>query len=125
MKLPLEDREKAAQFEKKNSYEKNLLELIKRAYLEDYPVGYDVEEINKRVAQKGSYDIFYRRLIKGAHFFVHEYIVTAKKAVSLEETQFLDLNFHPLAITVVQPKLNKNESTRVFIVTSAQAETEN
>ncbi|HDM76874.1 MAG TPA: hypothetical protein ENG51_10440 [Deltaproteobacteria bacterium] len=116
LRLPDYDKEKALKFEKATPYEKMLLSLIRAAYLEEPPEGYEVTEINTELKAYDKLKIIHRLDIKGARFVVHEFFLEAKKKVRLDESQFLDLVLHPLAICLSKMELQKGEVGRLFIV---------
>jgi len=112
------DATKALQHEKSNTYEDTILELIKSAYLEEVPRGYEVNEINKPVKEFQEVQIIHIKEYIGGMYQIHEYVVKAKVELTLNEATILDTlkPNNTLAVSIVHLYLRPNEQTRVFIV---------
>jgi hypothetical protein len=117
LKLPYRrDITKARAFEKEDPFKETIAKLIKAAYLEEIPDGYDVEVINKPAGSFKELDmVLYRRYI-GDRFVVEEYLITAKLNLELSEASFLPYLKNPSAISIVKPILKEGETTRMFVV---------
>jgi len=116
LRLPAYEKEKAAEYEKSGPYRKTLLGLIRSAYLEQPPEGYQVEEINQPLKNSDKIEVFLRRKMKGAHYVVYEYVIMAKQKVNLDEIHFLHITRNPLAISLSKLILTEGETARLFIV---------
>ncbi len=116
LKLPYKDIAKARAFERASPFEETIAKLIKAAYLEEIPDGYDVEMVNKPAGSFRELDmVLYRRYI-GDRFVVEEYLITAKLNLELSEASFLPYLKNPVAISIVKPILKEGETTRMFVV---------
>lgn len=117
LKLPYKkDTAEARTFERANPFEETIAKLIKSAYLEEIPDGYDVEVVNRTAGSFKELDlVLYRRYI-GDRFVVEEYLITAKLNLELSEASFLPYLKNPVAISIVKPILKEGETTRMFVV---------
>ncbi len=118
LKSPYFGKEKAINYEKSNDYENMILKLIKSAYFEDIPEGYEIEDIDKLFKEYQEIRLLHRRNYKGMIFEVQEYIVIAKKEININEITLLEVISpkNPIAISIVTPLLKNNDQSRVFIV---------
>ena len=112
------DKEKAFSFEKSNDYENLILKLIRSAYLEDIPEGYDVEDVGKVFREYQEVRLVHKRNYTGIMFQVQEYVLMAKKDLNINEITLLEAVSpkNPLAVSIVSPVLRTNEQSRFFIV---------
>lgn len=112
------DKEKAFSFEKSGDYENMILKLIRSAYLEDIPEGYDVEDIGKVVREYQEVSIVHKRNYTGIMFQVQEYVLIARKELNINEITLLEAVSprNPLAVSIVSPVMRPNEQSRFFIV---------
>lgn len=97
-------------------YEKVLSDLIRHAYLEDIPPGYELEEDNKTVKKFEELDLVRRRIYKGLEFVVEEWIVMPNRDLSLDEASFIPYFPHVVAIALSKLKLFKGDQARLFVV---------
>lgn len=116
LKLPYAQKERAKELEKSNPYDELMLSLIKSAYLEEPPNGYEVKLVNKPYRSFAELDMILYRVYEGDLYRVEEYILTAKEDVELWEGQFMLYLKNPLAISIVDPVLKKGQSTRLIAV---------
>lgn len=118
LKSSYADKEKAFAFEKSGDYETMMLSLIKSAYLEDIPEGYDVEDIEKVLRDYREIRLVHKRNYTGIMFQVQEYVLMAKKDLNINEITLLEAVSpkNPLAVSIVSPLLGTNEQGRFFIV---------
>jgi conjugal transfer pilus assembly protein TraK len=117
LKLPYKkDTTKAKAFEKASSFEEAIGKLIKAAYLEEIPDGYDVEMVNKPAGSFRELDLVLYRRYTGDRFVVEEYLITAKLNLELSEASFLPYLKNPVAISIVKPILKEGETTRMFVI---------
>ncbi len=117
LKLPYKkDTTKARDFERASSFEETIAKLIKSAYLEEIPDGYDVEMVNKPAGSFRELDMVLYRKYTGDRFVVEEYLITAKLNLELSEASFLPYLKNPVAISIVKPILKEGETTRMFVV---------
>jgi conjugal transfer pilus assembly protein TraK len=117
LKLPYKkDTTKAQVFEKASPFEETIAKLIKSAYLEEIPDGYDVEVVNKPAGSFRELDLVLYRRYTGDRFVVEEYLITAKLNLELSEASFLPYLKNPVAVSIVKPILKEGETTRMFVV---------
>ena len=117
LKLPFKkDTNKAKVFEKASPFEETIGKLIKAAYLEEIPDGYDVEVVNRSAGSFRELDLVLYRRYTGDRFVVEEYLITAKLNLELSEASFLPYLKNPVAISIVKPILKEGETTRMFMV---------
>jgi hypothetical protein len=117
LKLPYrKDTTKARAFEKSSPFEEIVAKLIKSAYLEEIPDGYDVEFVNQSAGSFRELDMVLYKRYTGDRYVVEEYIITAKLNLELSEASFLPYLKNPIAISIVKPILKEGESTRMFVV---------
>jgi len=117
LKLPYKkDTTKAKAFEKASPFEETIAKLIKAAYLEEIPDGYDVEMVNRQAGSFRELDLVLYRRYTGDRFVVEEYLITAKLNLELSEASFLPYLKNPSAISIVKPILKEGETTRMFVV---------
>ncbi|MFZ8785218.1 TraK domain-containing protein [Thermocrinis sp.] len=117
LKLPYKkDTTKARAFERASPFEETIAKLIKVAYLEEIPDGYDVEMVNKPAGSFRELDLVLYRRYTGDRFVVEEYLITAKLNLELSEASFLPYLKNPVAISIVKPILKEGETTRMFVV---------
>ena len=96
-----------------------MLELIKKAYKEEVPTGYTLENIDKVVADFQELTLVHFKKYRGSHYNVNEYIIKAKKPLyNIEEKTFLDYVNHPLAMAITKFELNKKEEARLLVVSN-------
>ncbi len=117
LKLPYKkDTTKARAFERASPFEETIAKLIKAAYLEEIPDGYDVEVVNSPAGSFRELDMVLFRRYTGDRFVVEEYLITAKLNLELSEASFLPYLKNPSAISIVKPILKEGETTRMFVV---------
>jgi hypothetical protein len=117
LKLPYRrDTARARAFERASTFEDTLAKLIKSAYLEEIPDGYDVEMVNRPAGSFKELDMVLYRRYTGDRFVVEEYLITAKLNLELSEASFLPYLKNPVAISIVKPILREGETTRMFVV---------
>jgi len=117
LKLPYrKDTTKARAFERASPFEETIGKLIKSAYLEEIPDGYDVEVVNRTAGSFRELDMVLYRRYTGDRFVVEEYLITAKLNLELSEASFLPYLKNPVAISIVRPILKEGETTRMFVV---------
>lgn len=117
LKADFSDLKKAYEFEKSfTEYEKMLVELIKKAYFETPPDGYKVKVKNTLVEEFKELSLILSKVYEGATVSIEEYLIIAREDVELFEEMFIPYLKHPLAITIVKPKLKAGEQTRMIVV---------
>jgi hypothetical protein len=117
LKLPYKkDTTKAKVFEKADPFEETIGKLIKSAYLEEIPDGYDVGMVNRTAGSFKELDLVLYRRYTGDRFVVEEYLITAKLNLELSEASFLPYLKNPVAISIVKPILKEGETTRMFVI---------
>ena len=110
------DTVKAKEFELGSPFEETIGKLIKAAYMEEIPEGYDVELVNKQVGTFQELDMVLYRRYTGDRFIVDEYLISAKMNLELSEAVFLPYLKNPVAISIVKPILKEGETTRMIVV---------
>lgn len=112
------DTTKALTHEKSSAYEDTILSLVKSAYFEDIPPGYEVSEINKPEKEFKEVQIVHSKDYTGTMYQVQEYALIARAEITLDEMTILNTlqPVNPLAVSVVSLYLRPGEQTRVFIV---------
>lgn len=116
LKSQYTDYKKASEFERANTYEKTILDLVKKGYLEEVPDGYDTKVIGKTIGNFKEIDLTLTKEYIGSRYIVDEYLIEAKKPIEVYESMFVPYIQNPLAITIVKMILNHNESTRMIVV---------
>lgn len=109
------NQDSAKKFEARE-YEKVILELIKHAYVEEIPPGYDLEHDNKTMRRFEELELVRRRIYKGVDYLLEEWIVIPNRDLVLDEAAFVPFFSNPLAIALSKLKLVSGEQARLFIV---------
>ncbi|WDT77959.1 MAG: type-F conjugative transfer system secretin TraK (plasmid) [Candidatus Manganitrophus sp.] len=118
LRVPLVDQEKARQFEKGNEYEETLERLIRAAYREEPPDGYQPVKVEEVAMRFEELDLLLTTQYKGAEFIVSVYLIKTNRAIEeISDALFVPYLKKPLAITIVKPRLSENESSRMIVVT--------
>lgn len=112
------DKAKALTHERSSTYEDTILSLIKSAYFESPPLGYEVSEINKPVKEFREVQIVHSKDYTGIMYQVQEYVLIARVELTVDETTILDVlkPENPLAVSIVSLYLRPGDQTRAFIV---------
>lgn len=110
-----QDSDKVKKFEARE-YEKVLSDLIRHAYLEDIPPGYELEEDNKTFKKFEELDLVRRRVYKGLELVVEEWIVIPNKDLVLDEASFIPYFPHLVAVALSKLKVVKGDQARLFVV---------
>lgn len=116
LKSQYNDLKKATEFERANTYEKTILELVKKGYLEEAPEGYDVKAVGEAIGSFKEIDMIHSKEYLGSRYIVDEFLIQAKKPIELSESMFVPYLKNPLAISIVKLMLNHKESTRMIVV---------
>jgi len=119
LRVPYEDVLRAKRFEEEerlNSYERLILSLVKHAYREVPPPGYRVRKENRKVKEFQELDLYLLKSYVGDRYVIEEYLITAKKKISLDEGSFIPYVRYPLALSIVKPSLRAGESTRLIVI---------
>lgn len=113
------DIEKASEFEKKDSYQETLKELVKRGYTESQPDGYEVVK-GDQVIRFDALTLSLEKKYLGSRYVIYEYIIEAKidigQKTPLQEAVFTEYLTQPLVSTIVKHTLLKGEKTRMIVV---------
>lgn len=116
------DIKKATKLEEANDFETTLSNLIKKAYKEEVPSGYTLEQVDKVVADFQELTLVHSKIYNGNNYNINVYIIKAKKDLrNIEEKVFLDYVEHPLAITLTKHNFHKNESARLLVISNNNA----
>lgn len=120
LKTPFADVKKATQYEKSNPYDNTMLDLVKKAFVGDVPEGYEPVHVGKEIKDFEELHFVHLRTYTGAKYSVHEFIIDAKKSISVYESMFIPFLNNPLAISIVKTVLEPSETTRMFVVSLNQ-----
>jgi len=117
LQLPYKgNRKEAKRFETSYPYEETLIELIKNAYKDQIPPGYEVKFIGKPYREFKELSLYLNKEYIGDSFKVVEFVITAKKDLTLYEGMFVPFLPNALAIAIEKPILKQGEMTRLFVV---------
>lgn len=118
LKSSFSEKDKALEHEKASTHEETILSLIKDAYFETVPIGYEVHAVNKPLLEFQEIRITHIRDYVGTLYIIQELLITAKMPITLDNTVVLEavMPVSPLAISIVSPNLRPTEQTRAFIV---------
>jgi len=117
LNVPFRDEERASFYERSlKEYERLISDLIRHAYRESIPPGYEVKRAKGEGKEFKEVSMVLRKRYVGSRYEVEEYVLTAKEKVQLHEGAFIPYLSKPLAIAIVKPALAKGESTRMFVV---------
>ncbi|MFA6396631.1 MAG: type-F conjugative transfer system secretin TraK [Sulfurimonas sp.] len=125
LKVPFTDVKKATQYEKANPYDSTMLDLVKKAFVGDVPDGYEPIHVGKELKNFEELSLVHVRSYIGSKYTVNEYLIDAKRQVTVYEAMFIPFLKNPLAISIVKPILEPTESTRMFVVSLNQNTEEN
>jgi len=121
LQLPYKgDRKEARSFETSFPYEATLMKLIKYAYKDQIPPGYEVKFIGKPYKEFKELSLYLNKVYIGDSFKVAEFVITAKKDLTLYEGMFVPFLPNALAIAIEKPILKQGEMTRLFVVEKAK-----
>lgn len=116
LKSLLANTAKASEFEKANPYEKTILELVKKGFLEEIPSGYEGRHSGKLIKNFNEIDLILSKQYFGAKYIVEEYTITAKEKIDIYEGMLIPYLKNPLAISIMKMPLAKQETTRMIVV---------
>jgi len=117
LQLPYKGIKKEAQkFERSFPYEETLMKLIKYAYKDKIPPGYEVKFVGKPYKEFKELSLYLNKEYIGDQFKVAEFVITAKKDLTLYEGMFVPFIPNALAIAIEKPILKQGEMTRLFVV---------
>lgn len=117
LKPPYEDNKRAREYEKEESYLAYVKKVFGDIYREAIPPGYRVVYPEKReVLEFEELSMSLHRTYEGGRYAVEEYVIVAKKDLSIEEGAFLPYLRKPLAIAITKPRLRKGESARLLVL---------
>jgi hypothetical protein len=111
-----EDNKEAKKFEESLPYEKLIAELIKDAYKDKIPQGYEVEVKAQPFREFKELSLVELKDYIGSSFKVRVFAITAKQNISLHEKMFIPYFPNAVAIAIEKPALKKNEMTRLFVI---------
>lgn len=121
LKTAFADVKRAVSYERSNSYDAMVLDLVKKAYVGDVPDGYEPTHIGKTIKEFSELDLIEVRSYVGAKYTVSEYLINAKKRLpALNEAMFIPYLKGSLAISIVKTILEPTESTKMFVVSLNQ-----
>ncbi len=110
----------AKKFEKANSFEKTMLDIIKSVYKDKEPDGYIVKNLNANSIKFDELELLPTKTYSGNDYMVYEYKITAHKDMELEERMFVNfIASNPLALTLTELNLSKGKEARLLVVANA------
>lgn len=112
------DKEKATAYETSSHYEETIMTLIKDAYIENVPDGFDIEEINKPFKEFNELSLIHKKNYIGSRYQIQEFVIISKTNFNINEILLLETikPKNPLAVSIISTALRPNEQTRAFIV---------
>jgi conjugal transfer pilus assembly protein TraK len=124
LKTLMGDNDSAASYERATDYQNTILRLIRDVYKENVPDGFRVKNINALRQSFLEADVIHKRTYIGYTLAVEEYILRAKKPIHIDEIALLEsLDVKkPLAISIVDGRLQRTQETRVIVVREADNE---
>lgn len=99
-----------------SSFVKNNLRLIKDAFVQKIPAGFNLINIKPKKFRFKQADISLVSVMRSDEYKIYTFVLTAKQNIRVSDGQFLFLVAKPLAVAVVNPVLKKFETTRLFII---------
>jgi len=109
------DPKKSLSFFQKRTFEQSLLDLTLAAIKEEIPHGFTIKQINRPYSRYNEIEVILRRKLRGAGLELKEFLITAKKEVTLSESLFFSEN--PSSVCILDLKLNTGQTTRAFVIT--------
>jgi len=117
LELPYHGEKKEAEnFERSLPYEKLLVELIKDAYKDRIPPGYEAVIRTQPFKEFKELSLVEVKDYIGDRFKVRVFTITAKRNITLNERLFVPYFPNAVAIAIEKPYLQKDEMTRLFVV---------
>jgi len=117
LELPYKgEKREAENFERSLPYEKLLVELIKDAYKDRIPPGYEAVIRTQPFKEFKELSLVEVKDYIGDRFKVRVFTITAKRNITLSEKLFVPYFPNAVAIAIEKPYLQKDEMTRLFVV---------
>lgn len=114
------DNQEAKRFEKSNSFEKTLIDIIKSIYKEKEPDGYISKLLPPKTIKFSELELTPTKTYSGNDYFVYEYRIKALKDLDLDEKMFINfVASNPLALALTQLNIEKNKEARLFVISNA------
>ena len=110
----------AKRFEQSSPFEKTVINIIKNVYKEKEPDGYVTKILPPKYIKFNELELLPTKTYTGNDYMIYEYKITALENIELDEKMFI--NFvanNPLAISLSELNLQKNEEARLFVVSNA------
>ena len=112
--------ENAGRYEKSNSFEKTVIDIIKNVYKDKEPDGYGVKQIKQASIKFKEIELFPRKVYAGNDYKVYEYKIVALEDVELDEKMFINfIANNPLALSLTDLNLKKGKEARLFVISNA------
>lgn len=122
-KLEKVDNVKAKEFEKANSFEKTVLDIIKTVYKEQLPDGYTMDYLNQKTIDFDELSMKFTKVYNGNDYAVYEYLITAKQNIEIDERMFIPhIVKNPLALALTDLTIQKGNQSRLLVVANANAD---
>jgi len=115
LRLPEEDLQAARKFEDE-AYTRTIEKIIAYVYKEVPPPGWTVEVKEKPYKRFKEGSLTLHKVFKGASFVVFELSFKADEDFYLHPAALVPYFKNVVAVGIVQPRLRKGETTRVFVV---------
>lgn len=116
-KSPLDNKEKAINYEKSNEYETMVSDIFKLIYMEQIPEGYSVKKGVLKY-EFSELDMRLRYVYTGHNYIAEDWEIKSNMdgIVELEENMFVSVLKNARAISLTVPRLSKNEKGRLLVI---------
>lgn len=112
--------EVAQSFERSNSFEKTIIDIVKKVYKDIEPDGYIVKKIDQKPISFTELSLIPIKTYTGNDFIVYEYKIIAKEDIEIDEKMFINfIANNPLALSLTELNLKKNQEARLFAITNS------
>lgn len=117
---PKKDNVAAKRFEKANSFEKMVIDIIKLAYKGQGPDGYTSTLLEQKTTDFNELTLTPTKKYEGNDFLVFEYKIKALVDIELDEKMFINfIVSNPLALSLTNLNLARGEEARLIVVSNS------
>lgn len=117
---PRKSNGEARKFEKSNSFEKTITDIMKSVYKEKEPDGYTLEILKSKPIKFAELELLPSKLYVGDSYMVYEYKIVALSDIELDEKMFINfIANNPLSLSLTDLNLKKGDKARLFVITNA------
>lgn len=114
---------KAKEFEKANSFEKTMIDIIKSVYKDTPPAGYTVDYKNEVIQKFDELEFKRNKVYSGNDYNVSEYLITAKNNIEIDEKMFVPyITLNPLALALTDLNLSTGQEARLLVVSNSKGD---